>query len=127
MAGITAHLGPTYRVDKERIGSCTVWRRIWDTGRLYLLSQKSSSDVDMYGSLNCGSSSAHNTARAEQAKPARMVSTIRYTRGQRKSEITIGWTFSLCVNKWNKVAKIKSLIEKHLNGKCLSDDFGSVF
>ncbi|WRX08668.1 hypothetical protein QQP08_001155 [Theobroma cacao] len=76
--GIGAHFLPIRVEENLRVGSYTVGRRIVLTMRFHLLPQKSCSEVDRYGSLNCGSSSSPEKDRTMAAPMARMISRRKY-------------------------------------------------
>ena len=61
-ASSKAHLWPTTLVIELRVGLYTVTRTILVTMRFHLLPRKSCSEVERYGSLNCGSSSSPTRA-----------------------------------------------------------------
>ncbi|KAF4352726.1 hypothetical protein G4B88_009800 [Cannabis sativa] len=82
IAGIGAHFRPTSGDTRFKVGSYIVGRNIRLIMRFHLHPQKSCSEVERYGSWNCGSSSSLTRARAKVAAKAKMVSRRRYIKGQ---------------------------------------------
>ncbi|KAF4352728.1 hypothetical protein G4B88_009802 [Cannabis sativa] len=70
-AGIDAHSRPRKFLNKLRVGSYTLGRRMLVTIRFHLLPQKSWSEEERSGSLNCGSSSSPKRTRARAAITAK--------------------------------------------------------
>lgn len=89
-AGSGAHLGPTTFTAAFNVGSYTVGRRMLVTMRFHLLPQKSCSEVELSGSLNCGSSSNPIMLRAMAATMAKIISNKKQMWKQYMHIITSG-------------------------------------